>query len=96
MKQIHPLVETRIKVGKSLKSGHRTLFPVAKVTVLWTELAVKAVVMVPLAIIVVEKRDEYLINLSEEQMTIKALMKMEPALRASIDGEMGIHRIKVT
>jgi uncharacterized spore protein YtfJ len=96
VKRIHPRVESRIKVGEPLKSGHRTLFPVAKVTIVWTEISIEAVIMVPVAIIVVEKRNEYLINLGGEQMTLKMLMKMEPALRASIDRAMGIHRIKVT
>jgi uncharacterized spore protein YtfJ len=96
MKPIHPEARTRITAGEPLKAGNRTLFPVAKVTILSTEMAILGIIVAPLAIIVVEKRDEYLVSLTGETMTLKTLMQMEPSLRAVVDKAMRIHRIKVT
>lgn len=96
MRPIRPSARTLIKAGEPIRAGEKTLFPVAEVTIWETEAAILGIMVTPIALIVVEKREEYVLSLSGREVTLKGLLEMEPSLRDAVDKAMGIHRIRVT
>lgn len=98
MKKIHPpRVKTEIKVGERIEIEGRSIYPVIKVTVLKTpQGAVFGGWVTPLAMLVIEQKEQYAISFTGEEMTADQVGELVPSLRKVIDEARGIHRIEVS
>ncbi len=98
MKKIHPpRVETEIKVGERIKIEERSIYPVIKISVLKTlEGAIFGGWVTPLAMLVIEQKEQYAISFTGKEMTADQVGELVPSLRKVIDEARGIHRIEVS
>ncbi len=98
MKDIRPpKVETEIKVGERIEIEGRSIYPVVKVAVLKTpEGAVFGSWITPLAMLVIEQKEQYALSFTGEEMTADQIGELVPSLRQVIDKARGIHRIEVS
>lgn len=98
MKEIRlPKVETEIRAGERIKIETRSIYPVIKVSVLKTsEGTVFGSWITPLAMLVIEQKEQYVISITGEEMTADQIGKLVPSLRIVIDKARGVHRIEVS
>lgn len=98
MKRIQPpRIETEIKAGEKIEIEGRSIYPVVKISVLKTpEGTVLGSWIAPVAMLVIEQKEQYVISFTDEEMTVDRLGKMVPSLRKVIDKARGIYRIEVS
>jgi uncharacterized spore protein YtfJ len=77
-----PEMDTQVLVGKEIKAGGRTIWPVTKITVFrGCEDKVQAIQIMPLAMLIVEPERSYAVSVAGQALTIKAILEMAPSLR---------------
>lgn len=91
-----PVVETDIRVAKELKAGDRSLYTVIRVSFLKNEGKIVGSWLTPLAVLIVEPKDQYAVSLTGERMPLEKIMELAPSLKAVVEKARGIFRIKVT
>ena len=66
-----PVVETKIRVDKEIKAGDRTLFTVARISIMKTQDgAILGIWLTPLAMLIVEPGQQYAISFTEEKLSV--------------------------
>jgi hypothetical protein len=81
-----PEIETKIHVEKELKAGGRTLHPVVRISVIKTEYGgILAIWITPVALLIVEADEEYVISLCQEKMSIETILKLAPSLKDRLE-----------
>lgn len=98
MKEIRPPgVETEIKAGDRIEIEGRSIYPVIKVSALKTqEGTVFGCWITPLAMLVIEQKEQYAISFTGKEMTADQIGELVPSLRKVIDKARGIYRIKIS
>lgn len=98
MKEIRPpKMETEIKAGERIEVEGRSIYPVIKVSVLKTpDGAAFGGWVTPLAMLVIEQKEQYTISFTGEEVTVDQISSLVPSLRKVIDKARGIHRIEVS
>jgi len=91
-----PVVETEIRVAKELKAGDRSLYTVIRVSFLKNEGKIVGSWLTPLAVLIVEPKDQYAVSLTGERMLLEKIMELAPSLKVVVEKARGIFRIKVT
>ncbi len=77
-----PEIDLQVLVGKEIKAGDRTIWPVTRITVLKSfEDKVQAIQVTPLAMLIVEPAGQYAVSVAGEPMTIEAILEIAPPLR---------------
>jgi uncharacterized spore protein YtfJ len=77
-----PEMDKRVLVGKEIKAGDRTIWPVIKITVMKNcEDKVQAIQLTPLAMLIVEPTGSYAVSFAGQPMTIEAIFDLAPPLR---------------
>jgi hypothetical protein len=82
----------RVLVGKEIKAGYRTIWPVIRITVLKIcEDKVQAIEITLLAMLIVEPTGSYAVSFAGQPMTIDAILDLAPPLRDILEkgGESG-------
>jgi len=89
-------MEMRVIVGKEIKAGDKTIWPVMKISILNTcEDSVQAIQLTPLAMLVIEPAGQYAISFAGEPMTIEAIIELAAPLRDVLERARGSARVKV-
>lgn len=92
-----PVVETEIRVGKELKAGDRSLYPLVRVSIIKTvEGRVLGSWLTPLAMLVIESRAQYAVSITGEEMAVERIIELAPSLKTVVEKARGIHRIRVS
>jgi uncharacterized spore protein YtfJ len=89
-------MDMRVFVGKEIKAGNRTIWPVMRISVLNTfEDRVQAIQITPLAMLIIEPAGQYAVSFDGEPMTIEAILELAAPLRDVLEKARGTARIKV-
>ncbi|VVB69636.1 Uncharacterised protein [uncultured archaeon] len=91
-----PVVETEICVAKGLKAGDRSLYTVIRVSSLKDEGKIVGSWLTPLAVLIVEPKDQYAISITGERMRLEEIMKLAPSLRAVVEKARGAFHVPIT
>jgi len=90
------LPEAEIRIGKGMKAWDKTIYPIIEVSVLRAaSCGVQASWIAPLAVLVIEPGEQYVLSLTEEKLSAEMMERLAPALQEVIDKARGIHRIKL-
>ncbi len=87
-----PEIDKQVLVGKEIKAGGRTIWPVTRITVVrGCEDKVQAIQITPLAMAIVEPEGSYAVSVAGQPMTIEAILDLAPPLRDVLEkaGEVG-------
>jgi len=91
-----PEMDLRVIVGKEIKVGDKTIWPVMRISILKTcEEKVLAIQITPIAMLVIEPAGQYALSFAGEPMTIEAITKLAPPLRDVLEKAQCAVRIKV-
>ena len=75
-------MDTRVLVGKEIKAGDRTIWPVTRVSILKTcEDRTLAIQITPLAMLIIEPAGQYAVSFDGDPMTIDAILELAAPLR---------------
>ncbi len=98
MKDIRlPAVETEIRAGEKIEIYMRYIYPVIKISLIKiTEGAVLGSWIEPLALLVIEPKEQYVISFTGEEISVDQIGAMVPSLKKAIDKARGIYRIEVS
>jgi uncharacterized spore protein YtfJ len=89
-------MKMRVIVGKEIKAGDKTIWPVIKISILKTcEERVQAIQITPLAMLITEPAEQYAVSFSGEPMTIEAIIDLASPLREVLERARGSGRVKV-
>ena len=89
-------MDMRVFVGKEIKAGDRTIWPVMRISILKTcEDRVQAIQITPLAMLIIEPAEQYAVSFDGEPMTIEAILELAAPLRDVLEKARGTTRIKV-
>jgi uncharacterized spore protein YtfJ len=85
-----PKVETEIKAGERIEIEGRDIYPVVKVSTLKTpEGIVFGSWITPLAMLVIEQKEQYAVSFTGEKMTADQIVELAPTLKKVIDKARG-------
>jgi len=85
-----PEMDMQVLVGKKIKAGDRTIWPVTRIMVIKScEDRVQAIQLTPLAILIIEPAGSYAISFSGEPMAIEAILELAPPLRDVLEKAKG-------
>jgi len=91
-----PEIDMRVIVGKEIKAGDKTIWPVIKISILKTcEESVQAIQITPLAMLITGPAEQYAVSFSGEPMTIEAIIDLAAPLRDILERARGSARVKV-
>jgi uncharacterized spore protein YtfJ len=89
-------MDMRVFVGKEIKAGDRTIWPVMRISILKTcEDRVQAIQITPLAMLIIEPAGQYAVSFDGEPMTIEAILELAASLRDVLEKARGSARITV-
>lgn len=96
--KIHPpKVEAEIMAGERIEIEGRSIYPVIEVSTLKTQEGTAfGCWITPLAMLIIEQKEQYAISFTGEEMTVDQIGNLVPSLRKVVDKARGIHRIKVS
>jgi uncharacterized spore protein YtfJ len=78
----HSGMDMRVFVGKEIKAGNRTIWPVMRISILKTcEERIQAIQITPLAMLIIEPSGQYAVSFDGEPMTIEAILELAAPLR---------------
>lgn len=76
----------RVLVGKEIKAGDRTIWPVMRIFVLKTrEDGIQAIQITPLAMLIIEPAGQYALSFDGEPMTIEAILELAAPLKEVLE-----------
>lgn len=78
-------IETRIAVGEALKAGDKFLYPVLKTEVIHSKGDLLGLWIIPLAVLVIEPGEDYLISLYKDEAGAGELAEIAPSLKAIVE-----------
>jgi uncharacterized spore protein YtfJ len=79
-------MDMRIVVGKEIKAGDRTIWPVMRIFVLKTqEDRGQAIQITPLAMLIIEPAGQYALSFDGEPMTIEAILELAAPLKEVLE-----------
>jgi uncharacterized spore protein YtfJ len=79
-------MDMRVMVGKEIKAGDRTIWPVMRIFVLKTrEDRVQAIQITPLAMLIIEPAGQYAVSFAGEPMTIEAILELAAPLKEVLE-----------
>jgi hypothetical protein len=78
-------IETRIEVGEALKAGDRFLHAVLKIAVIHSRREILGSWVIPLAVLVVEPGEDYLIFLHKRDKGAAELAEIAPSLKVIVE-----------
>jgi uncharacterized spore protein YtfJ len=81
----HWEIETRIEVGEALKAENRVLYPVLKIEVIHSRGEILGSWVIPLAVLVVEPGEDYLIFLHKRENGAEELAEIAPSLKVIVE-----------
>ncbi len=83
-------------LGQQIQAGGRILQPVMQI-VLWKSGGGRALVaqVRPLAILIIESENEYVLSLSDEHLTLSDLLEMSPNLQDVLKEARAARRMKI-
>jgi len=88
--------DMQVQVGKEIKAGDRTIWPVMRITILKTrEDRIQAIQITPLAMLIIEPAGQYAVSFDGKPMSIEAILKLASPLRDILEKVRAAHRIKV-
>ncbi len=77
-----PEMDMQVLVGKEIKAGDRTIWPVTRIMVIKSCVdRVLAIQVTPLAVLIIEPTRLYAVSFAGQPMTIKAILELAPPLR---------------
>ena len=89
-------MDMRVQVGKEIKAGDRTIWPVMRITILKTcEDKIMAIQVTPLAMLIIEPERQYAVSFDGDPMSIEAIMELAEPLRDVLEEARAAHRITV-
>jgi uncharacterized spore protein YtfJ len=75
-------MDMQVRVGKEIKAGDRTIWPVMKISILKTcEDRIMAIQVTPLAMLIIEPAGQYAVSFDGEPMSIEAILELASPLR---------------
>jgi uncharacterized spore protein YtfJ len=81
-----PEVETKIRVNKELMADERTLYHVVRISIIKTEYGgISGIWLTPLALLIVEADEEYVISLCQEKMSVEKILELVPSLKDRLE-----------
>jgi len=87
-------MDVRVMVGKEIKAGDRTIWPVMRISILKTcEDRTLAIQITPLAMLIIEPAGQYAVSFAGEPMTIEAIIELAAPLRDVLEKARGSARI---
>jgi aromatic ring-opening dioxygenase LigB subunit len=90
------LPEAEIRIGKGIKAWDKRVYPIVEVSLLKTDAGgVQAGRIVPLAVLVVEPEEQYVLSLTGEKISAQMLQHLAPALREVVEKARGVRRINL-
>ncbi|MEI6102967.1 MAG: hypothetical protein WCP70_03385 [Methanothrix sp.] len=79
-------MDMRVLVGKEIKAGDRTIWPVMRIFVLKTrEDGIQAIQITPLAMLIIEPAGQYALSFDGEPMTIEAILELAAPLKEVLE-----------
>ncbi|MCK9440926.1 MAG: hypothetical protein M0Q13_05850 [Methanothrix sp.] len=91
-----PGMDMRVMVGKEIKTGDRTIWPVMRISILKTsEERVQAIRITPLAMLIIEPAEQYAVSFEGEPMTIEAILELAAPLKDVLEEAREGRRITV-
>ncbi len=89
-------MDMRVLVGKKVKAGDRTIWPVMRVSIFKTcEDRILAIQIVPLAMLIIEPAEQYALSFEGKPMTIDAILELAAPLRDALEKARKTRRITV-
>jgi hypothetical protein len=83
-------MDMQVRVGKEMKAGDRTIWPVMKISILKTcEDKIMAIQVTPLAMLIIEPAGQYAVSFDGEPMSIEAILKLASPLRDVLQDARG-------
>jgi uncharacterized spore protein YtfJ len=81
-----PEIESMIRVEKKLMAGKRTLYTVVRISIIKTEYGgISGIWLTPLALLIVEADEQYVISLCQEELSIETILKLAPFLKDHLE-----------
>jgi hypothetical protein len=75
-------MDVQVRVGKEMKAGDRTIWPVMKISILKTcEDKIMAIQVTPLAMLIIEPARQYAVSFDGEPMSLEAILELASPLR---------------
>jgi hypothetical protein len=75
-------MDMQVRVGKEMKAGDRTIWPVMKISILKTcEDKIMAIQVTPLAMLIIEPAGQYAVSFDGEPMSIEAILELASPLK---------------
>ena len=91
-----PEMDMRVLVGKEIKAGDRTIWPVMRASILKTcEDRILAIQIIPLAMLIIEPEGQYAVSFEGKPMTIEAILELATPLRDVLEKAREAVRVKV-
>lgn len=88
------ITDMRVMVGKEIKAGDRTIWPVMRISILNTcEDRILAIQITPLAMLIIEPAGQYAVSFAGEPMTIEAILELAAPLRDVLEKTRGAAKI---
>jgi uncharacterized spore protein YtfJ len=79
-------MDMQVMVGKEIKAGDRTIWPVMRIFVLKTrEDRTQAIQITPLAMLIIEPAGQYAVSFDGEPMTIEAILELATPLKEVLE-----------
>jgi uncharacterized spore protein YtfJ len=79
-------MDMQVMVGKEIKAGDRTIWPVMRIFVLKTrEDRIQAIQITPLAMLIIEPAGQYAVSFDGEPMTIEAILELATPLKEVLE-----------
>lgn len=83
-------MDMQVRVGKEMKAGDRTIWPVMKISILKTcEDKIMAIQVTPLAMLIIEPAGQYAVSFDGEPMSIEAILELASPLRDVLQDARG-------
>jgi uncharacterized spore protein YtfJ len=83
-------MDMQVRVGKEIKAGDRTIWPVMKISILKTcEDKIMAIQVTPLAMLIIEPAGQYAVSFDGEPMSIEAILELASPLRDVLQDARG-------
>jgi uncharacterized spore protein YtfJ len=79
-------MDMRVLVGKEIKAGDRTIWPVMRIFVLKArDDGIQAIQITPLAMLIIEPAGQYAVSFDGEPMTIEAILELAAPLKEVLE-----------
>jgi uncharacterized spore protein YtfJ len=89
-------MDAKVRVGKEVKAGDRTIWPVMRISFIKTcEDRILAIQITPIAMLIIEPGRQYAVSFDGEPMTIEAILELAAPLRDALEKARESAKIRV-